>query len=100
MQVAKKKRHSDYPVWFYRKQPGKRPTMPWFVLPLFNNAHPLEILKARVRHWDSLDKQHPQTRPSDLDQIERGLQSLPDDLRWLASRLEILLEQGYTPSAD
>lgn len=97
---SRSKPKSAYTPWFHRLRKGSRPVAPWFMLPMFNNSHPLEVLKARVRHWESLDDQYSKCRNGDQELVRKGLETLPDDLRWLASRLEVLLESGYKSVSD
>lgn len=86
--------------WHTRAVRGKRFPSPWFVMEMFNELHPMTVLEARLRHWKVMDEQHAELRGEERELLEKSLASLPEDLRWLASRLEIMLEQGYKPVAD
>ena len=69
-------------------------------MPMFNELHPMMVLEARLRHWKALDEQHADVRGDERELLEKSLASLPEDLRWLATRLESMLEQGYKPVSD
>lgn len=87
--------------WYSRlKLSGRREGAPWFSFPNFNDVHPLEVLRARLKHWESIDEQYPKCRPEERELLEKSLRSLPEDLRWLASRLEVILDAGYTSQKD
>ena len=83
--------------WYQRKSNGETP---WFIMPIFNNLHPLEVLRSRIRYWEEADKVYPHLHREEKKLAARALLPLAEDLRWLASRLETMIEEGYTSVAD
>ena len=88
--------------WFQRRKPGvhRRGEAPWYTLPAFNDGHPLEVLKARLRYWEAMDKEYRTLRWDDKLLVEKSLRSISEDLRWLATRLDCMLDGKYYSVAD
>lgn len=86
-------------TWYRRGRVGNRHPDPWFVMPTFNEPHPLAVLQSRLRFWENADEVHGKLHRAERLLVEKSMHSLPEDLRWLATRLEAMLETGYSAKA-